>query len=50
MDCRNERRIDGLVKQGILCIEDKVEKESFVGRKKAEKTGLVMKRAVGVDQ
>lgn len=38
------------MKQGILCIEDKVRKESFVGREKAEKPGLGLKRAVGVDQ
>lgn len=37
------------MKQGILCIEDEV-KESFVGRERAQKTGLVMERAVGVDQ
>lgn len=40
------------MKQGILCIEDKVKKkkERLVGREKAEKTGLVMKRVVGADK
>lgn len=36
------------MKQDMVCIE--VKKESFVGREKAEKAGLVMKRAVGADQ
>lgn len=38
------------MKKGILCIKDKVRKESFIGREKAEKPGLVMKRAGGIDQ
>jgi len=49
VDRRKERYID-LTKQGVLCIEGKVKKGSFVGRKKAEKAGIVMTGAVGVGQ